>query len=447
MLCSVASCTFLVNVVIDQQMDNGDNLAMSGKFPHLSLCARVVVTCLTLVGLGIAAQALTSREDSAAVPPAQPQPVDLVAATTAKPVATVLLPEVPSPTPTPMPRSIPVWGRAIVDTPLRLQSDAASPAVEFVPKASQLRLLRAEDDELLVYYGGDGHDHQAFEGWVAAADVVAASAPKWVQVRQQTTLWSDASGGAGSAAALPKGAELEVLGEEGKRLHVYYLGDGLSHDVAEGWVDPTNLGPAGPMLLGEKLGVRVLTKADVVSIRSGAGVWLRVPYRSQFDGSPSADANCGPASVGMTLQYYHQLVPTSEVRAVADRMQGTSDPESGFAIEYLGDTVDHFGLKGVGLLIGKNLRRWTLDDLRNSLSQGHPVIPELRFRQMPGRSGSDYSEDHYVVLTGMYKGDFVYNDSVDSDGPGYGRVITTEDLKRAWGTSDFPFAAFAVSAQ
>ena len=420
---------------------------MSGKIPHLSLCARIVVTCLSLVGLGLASQTFTSHQDAVPIPPAGSQPVDLVAAATARPPAAEVLPEPPASTPTPPAASIATWGRATVDTPLHVRSDSGSPALEFVPRDSQLRMLRAEGNELLVYYGGDGHDHKPYEGWVSTSDVVAAPAPRWVQVRRETALWAASSGSSRATATLPEGAVLNVLGEDGNRLHVYYLGDGLSHDPADGWADPANLGPAGPMLAADKLGVKILTEADVLSLRSGDGVWLKVPYRSQFDGSPSADANCGPASVGMALEYYHRFVPTSEVRVIADRMQGTSDPESGFAIEYLLETVEHFGLKGLGLFSGKNLAKWTLDDLRNSLSRGNPVIPQLRFRQMPGRAGSDYSEDHYVVVTGMHDGDFIYNDSVDSDGPGYGRVMRADDLKRAWGASAFPFAAFAVSAQ
>ena len=199
------------------------------------------------------------------------------------------------------------------------------------------------------------------------------------------------------------------------------------------------------MLTAENRGVRLLTSAELQSLRSGTGVWLKVPYRSQLDGSPSADANCGPASVGMAVQYFEKPVPTSEIRLVADKLQGTSDPESGFDIQYLKGAVEQFGLRGLDLESGKTQKKWTLDDVRRHLSQGQPVIPELRFRDMPGRAGSDYNEDHYVVLTGVSDDRFIYNDSVDSDGPGYGRVMSADNLLRAWSASYFPFAAFAVA--
>ncbi len=130
---------------------------------------------------------------------------------------------------------------------------------------------------------------------------------------------------------------------------------------------------------------------------------------------------------------------------MADRLQGTSDPEGGFAIEYLEALIRRLGLKSYDLYGGADLRRWSLEDVRRHLAQGHSVIAELRFRLMPGRATSPSWDDHYVVLTGVRGDDFIYNDSVDPDGPGYGRVMSAEVLQRSWGGSYFPFAAFAVS--
>lgn len=78
------------------------------------------------------------------------------------------------------------------------------------------------------------------------------------------------------------------------------------------------------------------------------------------------------------------------------------------------------------------------------LMSGRPVVPQLRFRLMPGRGDSDYWEDHYVVITGLQGNDFVYSDPVDTDGPGYGRLMSAEGLANAWGASFCPFAAFAM---
>ncbi len=241
------------------------------------------------------------------------------------------------------------------------------------------------------------------------------------------------------------GSVLETLEDLGPELRVFYLGDGRTRPVGEGWVQSADVRPAGPMLAAEGRGVRVLSPPDVAALASGNGTWLKVPYRTQLDGSPSAGANCGPASVGMVLEYFGISVPTAELRALANKLQGTNDPDSGVAIEYLEKMVERFSLRGHGLSVGKNLRRWSLEDVREHLSLGHPVIPQLRYRLMPGRAGSDYWYDHYVVLMGYRGDDFIYSDSVDADGPGYGRLMSAESLTRAWRSSAFPFAAFAVS--
>ncbi len=434
---------------------------MSTGFPHLPLLARILMTCLMLYGLGVAGQDLDPGRRTAAVrstssssgdpvvwpPQGNDEPAGLPNAAPPTPTATPVPPIAtsrPTPPPSQPPRD-PQWWRVKVETPLRVGPEQGSPVLQSLPGASYLKLLHRGDGMLQVYYGGNGDDRDPGEGWVNVSDVVVSDAPKWVEVRRATALWSDRSGGS-AVGTLPAGAVAEVMQDRGGRLQVFYLGDGFSRAPAEGWTDVSDLGPAGPLIVSERWGLRVLRKADVQAIDAGEGVWLRVPFRTQLDGSLSADANCGPASVAMALQYYRMAVPTGEVRILADRLQGTSDPEGGFAIEFLAAAVERFGLKGLDLAHDKdNLKRWTLDDLRRHVGLGHPVIAQLRFRAMPAREFSKYGDDHYVVICGMLGDDFIYNDSVDTDGPGYGRVISSADLKRAWGSSHFPFAAFAVS--
>ena len=74
------------------------------------------------------------------------------------------------------------------------------------------------------------------------------------------------------------------------------------------------------------------------------------------------------------------------------------------------------------------------------------VIPQVKFRLLPGRSKSSYWGDHYIVIVGLAGGDFIYNDPVDSDGRGYGRLITAEQLEQAMdgANGEFARAAFAV---
>lgn len=438
-------------------------------FPRLSLLARICLTCLALVGLSVVDQqpmpeAANSREATGSQP-AHAVAADAFAADVALAGVVAasrslqILPEVPAsielpaptatavpPSPTPEPPPGPQWARVRSETPLRLSSDSGAPEAHFLPVGSYLRILGLEAGRYRVHYGGNGDDLDPGEGWVDPGEVDVTPAPRWVEALEGTVLWSGATA-RDRLAVLPAGAVVEVLEDRGRRLHVFYLGDGHTRGQAEGWVNVDTLGPAGPLIVAEKWGLRVMTRSDVQAIEAGEGVWMRVPFRTQLDGSPSEDSNCGPVSIGMALQFFHLGVPTAELRSIAEELQGTSDPELGFSIQFLEGTVDRVGLRGVELEIEpERLKPWTIDDVRRHLGQGHPVIVELRYNAMPGRSMAAFAEDHYVVLTGMLGDDFIYNDSVDVDGPGYGRLISEEDLKLAWGSSYFPWAAFAVSA-
>ena len=294
-----------------------------------------------------------------------------------------------------------------------------------------MRVEGFQDQWFRVYYGG-GREGRAGEGWVDQDEVTPTGAPKWVATRWESPVRTGLGRGEGSGDRLPVGAVLELLEDRGNDLRVFYLGDGRS-DPVEGWVKVPDLGAAGTMLSAEGRGLRLLSRSEVAALRAGDGKWMKVPFRTQLDGSAAASANCGPASVGMVLGFFQKPVPTEELRSVANRLQGTYGPDAGFGIEYLDALAEQFGLKSQDLYAaGRAFKRWDLEGLRAHLARGHLVIPELRFRLMPGRSGSDSWDDHYVVITGMQGDDFIYNDSVDSDGPGYGRVMNSEALLRAW---------------
>lgn len=313
-----------------------------------------------------------------------------------------------------------------------------------LPPETYLKVLDAQNGSWFVLYGGDGRDRVPVEGWVAQGDAVASAPPPWVVTRRATDLRT-APGGAGSRlVSLPVGALLEVTGDLGQELSVFHHGDGLTREAAEGWVDSSHVGPAGIVLNAERE-VRLFPSAGVAAVLNGDATWINVPFRSQVDSTPAALANCGPASLAMALSAFDQFLPTSEVRGVAEQLQGTNDPDLGFRIEFLAGSVSSLGLTPLDLREGGNLKRWSLEDARRHISAGHPVIPELRFKFMPGRSDSEYGEDHYIVLTGTWGDDFIYNDPMDLDGPGYARLIDAEALELAWSWSFAPYAAFAVS--
>jgi uncharacterized protein YvpB len=174
---------------------------------------------------------------------------------------------------------------------------------------------------------------------------------------------------------------------------------------------------------------------------------LAVPYRSQLDGNPYAEANCGPTSMAMVLDYFGRHVPTRELRAIVNDLQGTWGVyDAGSTIESLAAIAERYGLRPLDLQVGKKLRRWSVEEVRRHLDGGHPIVPQLWYRGLPGRERRPYDGDHYVVMTGYGADEVIYNDPIDKDGPGAARRMTWAQLDKAWRNSDFPYAGFAISA-
>jgi hypothetical protein len=172
-----------------------------------------------------------------------------------------------------------------------------------------------------------------------------------------------------------------------------------------------------------------------------------IPYRGQLDGSPYAEANCGPTAVGMVLEAYGMPQPLSTVRAKALDAQRMWGHGTGTLITALAQVVESYGLTTHGLRNGDGINRWTLDELRDQLKAKRPVIAQVRYRALPGREGALYYGDHYIVITGVVDDGFLYNDPIDYDGPGWDRIMSGERMERAMDASDRRYvrSAFAVS--
>jgi hypothetical protein len=207
-----------------------------------------------------------------------------------------------------------------------------------------------------------------------------------------------------------------------------------------GWVDADNLEPS------RAPAPRDLPRAYPADTRMDIAHAF-VPYRGQLDGSPYAEANCGPTSVGMVLDSFGISVPLAQVRAEALDAQKMWGNGTGTLITALAQVVEKHGLTTLDLRQGDQIRRWSLDDVRAHLRQKRPIVVQVRYRSLPGREGSAYLGDHYIVLTGLLDDGFLYNDPIDFDGPGWDRVISGERLGQAMDATDrrYARAAFAVS--
>jgi hypothetical protein len=330
------------------------------------------------------------------------------------------------------------WVQAHRKTALFATPEPGAPRETDVPQWSFLRIVEMQPTWIKVSFRGNGGSLDPRTAWVPADDVGAVTAPPhFVTSVQETRLWSSDGPDAQPLASVPRLAPLELAGEERNGRAAVRLADPANQDGRIAWVDWADVAASrGPADRDVPIAQTYSPFANVAR--------LDVPYRSQLDGSLSSAANCGPASVSMAIESFGIFVPTAQARAVAVRAMGVYDPFGGTSLESLKAVAEAYGLQGQDLMQDGHYKRWSLDDVRAHLRAGHPVIPELRYRMMPGREWVWVGYDHYVVITGMVGDDFIINDPIGMDGHGE-RTLSAQQLTRAWMYSDFPGAAVAIA--
>jgi uncharacterized protein YvpB len=190
-----------------------------------------------------------------------------------------------------------------------------------------------------------------------------------------------------------------------------------------------------------------LTVSTVAASEPQNDVVLPVPIISQYDGTVWGPSNCGPAASAMVLESFNRIVPKEELRKRANQLLGIASPDTGTRIQDLAQTVEEFGLTVNGPYDGKEIRKWTLEELRQEIREGRPVVVQTRLRLLPNHLGVNTTADHYVAIVGLEGDGFLYNDSAFKNGTGETLTMSSAELSRAWGGSKFPFAAFSVGPE
>lgn len=262
----------------------------------------------------------------------------------------------------------------------------------------------------------------------------------WLRTQRPTDLYKTSSRDSSTLQQLPAGTRLErVDGFSGGRIQVRDAGDGRTREAMTGWVSAVDLDVGkAPAARELPLAYPDDTAMDISQVFA--------PYRSQLDGSPYAPANCGPTAAGMALEAFGISVPPRQLRAAALDAQHMYGNGVGTLITALAQVVQDNGLSALDLRDDDgDLHRWSLDDIRAHVHQGHPVIVQVRYRSLPGRGGVYYFGDHYILVTGVVGDGFLYNDPIDIDGLGWDRSISGAALRVAMNASDQRYAYSAVA--
>ncbi len=341
------------------------------------------------------------------------------------------------------------WIKNHAETALRSGPNDQTQQFTMLPQWSTLRVLESRADWLLVQYAGDGATREAGPGWVKASDVGGIDAPSvWLASTRTAALWGSFDASASRVLDVPASVLMEVIGPEfvrGSRVHVRLPGDGRQVPPAQGWVDGDTFSRTrSPSVFQVPRAYPAILAADVR---------LKVPYRTQLDGSDYEGANCGPTTLGMALEAFGLNIEQPDLRSevLSSEEFSPSDDDAGSFIWALERVASARGLRTYGLYDGDgDYHRWSVDDVRASVRAGRPVIAQVVYRGLPGREDSGYGGDHYVVITGLMGDNFIYNDPIGGaqarEAPGWDRVMSSAELQRAMRASDRPYAytAFAI---
>lgn len=179
-------------------------------------------------------------------------------------------------------------------------------------------------------------------------------------------------------------------------------------------------------------------------LRGSGSFKLAVPFHTQKDGDRFQGSNCGPASLAMVLDAFGMPRGNAELRMLSHTYQGTVGYRGGTALQYVAMAARDFGIDTVGLYDGGSFHRWSIEDVREELSAGRPVVPLVKYRLLPGHESSTTRFDHYIVIYGTDGDWFLYHDPAFSTAQeGAGRWISSAQLSAAMHSSIVPGQAVA----
>jgi hypothetical protein len=181
------------------------------------------------------------------------------------------------------------------------------------------------------------------------------------------------------------------------------------------------------------------------STRDGQNVLLDVPFRSALDGSDYADTNSGTAAVAMALEAYGFNVPTADLRALANTLTRTYDVSQPPRIDTLVRVGEQVGLRGLGLFQGVRFTVWSVDNVKDRVRAGYPVLTQIRLDGPP--ADGELGRERFVLIVGIQDENLVYHDPAYPGQQGAARTMPASGLLKAWVNSpgSSQAAAFALS--
>ena len=170
--------------------------------------------------------------------------------------------------------------------------------------------------------------------------------------------------------------------------------------------------------------------------RAGEMMWLGVPWRGRSLGSVPSTGALNAAALAM-------------LRAAFGVQDELSIPDAGSDLPSFADRAWDAGLLPLDLFSRPGVHRaWTLDDVRRHLARGQPVVAIVPAQLLPGHppapaDAAGAPDQQPIVLLGLTRLGFIYNDPSFASSLGYGLEISADDFENAWQRAALPHQAVA----
>ncbi|HEX8969627.1 MAG TPA: lytic transglycosylase domain-containing protein, partial [Chloroflexota bacterium] len=175
-----------------------------------------------------------------------------------------------------------------------------------------------------------------------------------------------------------------------------------------------------------ELQARARTAADGVT-------WLGVPWRGRTPGQPISATALETTTISM-------LRAAAGLNGKPPPRVGTTDADS---LQSLATNAWEADL----LPIPERLPRWTLEQLKQHVRLGQPVVALVSSPTLPGHPPGEAPGDQPLVIIGTTPDGLVYSDPTYSSSLGYGLALSDDDFLSVWEASSQPHRALAFVAR
>ena len=218
---------------------------------------------------------------------------------------------------------------------------------------------------------------------------------------------------------------------------------------------PIGQQPSGPTpsqreqaLAAERALVALATGGQprIGSYGRGSNIFLDLPFRTQQDNTVYAPTNSGPASLAMVFGGYGIDVAVPDLRALMNGLDGNYSPGATPRIETVARVAERGGLNVLDLYRGARFNEWTVEQVREMIRRGYPVMTLVQGAVLPGGTPPGVARERFITVVGIDGDEIIYHDPAYPDeGQGASRRIPPRILEQGWLAASTPRLAAGFS--